>query len=133
MKQSDKPKSSPKKTKPISDTKKTNPELYKDVEDLLNNILVEVREELRDCDEENLKMLNAKISEYLSTYVIIGYGLDDKCITFTKTNTRKDVDSLATAVNRFITTSDLLDNLDGIPGTDKQIFREDDEEDDLAD
>ena len=50
----------------------------------------------------DMQMLCSNMEEYLSSYILIGYTIDEKPVNITFAKTQKDHDSLSTALQRYI-------------------------------
>ena len=51
---------------------------------------------------KNTKLMCRQMEEYLSTFIVIGYSVDGEPISMTCAKSQKDMDSLSTALQRYI-------------------------------
>jgi hypothetical protein len=50
----------------------------------------------------NVKGMCSQVEEYLSNFIVIGYTVDGEPVTVTCARTQKDLDSLSTALHKYL-------------------------------
>ena len=60
------------------------------------------RELKKDQTPQDIKFLNSKIQEYLSSFILIGYTMNGRYVAITHANSSKDKDSLNTGLYRYL-------------------------------
>ena len=98
----------PKKSKKKITKKKLSPKSKPDFDSAVRSLSAFF--DLHDIDddprkqawEKNVQHMCSHVEEYMSNFIIIGYTLNGEPVTVTAAKTQKDLDSLSTALQKYV-------------------------------
>ena len=95
-----------KKTLPKISKKECNSEEKTDFETAVRSLsaFFDLHQEdpQREAWERNAKLMCGHVEEYMSNFIIIGYTLNGDPVNITAAKTQKDLDSLSTALQKYV-------------------------------
>lgn len=99
------PKKAPKAKKPVSRKKKTRKKdeiSDKALKDLVDLALQQHATTSSHRRKYEIEAFNSVIEEFLQSFIILGYNLDDEPIVLINSKSQKDSDSLSTLCGKFL-------------------------------
>ncbi len=98
--------------KPQNNKESFDPNANKDVKELTHKALVSfLKDQLKDkaSNKTDLDVLSVQISEFLNSFILIGYTLQGEPVSIISAHKQQEADSLGTLLNKFMFNSNNKD------------------------
>jgi len=98
--------------KPQNNKESFDPNANKDVKELTHKALVSfLKDQLKDkaSNKTDLDVLSVQISEFLNSFILIGYTLQGEPVSMISAHNQQEADSLGTLLNKFMFNSNNKD------------------------
>ena len=98
--------------KPQNNKESFDPNANKDVKELTHKALVSfLKDQLKDkaSNKTDLDVLSVQISEFLNSFILIGYTLQGEPVSIISAHNQQEADSLGTLLNKFMFNSNNKD------------------------
>jgi hypothetical protein len=89
-----------KKKQPIKKTKIAKNPVNDQIQKLLKEIIIKNIEEREERNELEVEALVSTMEEFLRSFIVIGYNLNNEPLVITNARTQMDADALQTALSR---------------------------------